>query len=324
MTSMEMDSLEGARTGAVGAEAGGAGAVGAGAARAAAGSVEVAHDEDALVAEDARGDGMRVEAARGDGAVVEASRPLSLEGAGNVRDLGGYPFSMPNGARGVTAHGAFLRGDALGNLTEGDVDELEGRGVATVVDLRGSIEEERSRDPFGEGSRHPEVCLVRVPLLDQMNSSDFMGRLPSDMFAVYRMILDRQARELGRVLEVLADAKGAALFHCSAGKDRTGVVAMLLLKLAGVPDDAVIADYAATEAYMRPRFEAQMAQLAQAGIEVPASMFGSKPEDMRRTLAHLRDAYGSAERYALEQAGCDASVVDGIRAKLSDRAGDAA
>ena len=93
------------------------------------------------------------------------------------------------------------------------------------------------------------VGYVHIPMLDQLNSSGFRGALPECMFDVYRDLLDDSASSIRRVFEAL-DTDGCALFHCRAGKDRTGVIAMLLLGLAGVSDDDIVADYVATQRYM--------------------------------------------------------------------------
>lgn len=245
--------------------------------------------------------------------VRHVSRPLDLEGAGNVRDLGGYPTSSGL----VTLPHVFLRADGLSRLTCADVRFLEDYGVTLVVDLRSRQEAERERDPFGEGSAYPEVAYRSVPLLDQVRSSQYQGSLlPSSMAEVYRSLLDDSAVEIGKTMELLADAQGTALFHCSAGKDRTGVVAMLLLKLAGVSDKDVIADYAATQVYMEDRFKVQREELAQRGMNLPDSFFESRPRDMEETLSHLRTAYGDAQRYLLEKAGVTSEAIDRLEGKL--------
>lgn len=246
---------------------------------------------------------------------VTASHPLPLEGAGNVRDLGGYPVGNL-GAETRTSPSVFLRADALAELTENDIEILKSHRLTTVIDLRSSFEIQAKPDPFGAGSPHPEIREEQITLLDQMNSSSFATGLPSSMAELYISLLDKQAKELGRVVTMLADAPGCALFHCSAGKDRTGVVAMLLLKAADVPDAAIVADYAATERYMGERFSRQRAELERAGITVPDAMFASKPQSMEQALEHLASSYGSVERYLTEYADCPRKSIDVIKAKL--------
>ena len=241
---------------------------------------------------------------------VTVSNPLPLSGARNVRDLGGY--SLPDG--GSTAAGVFLRADGLHSLSEADWNTLIDYGVGRVVDLRGVEEANRQPDQI------PEQCAIRyfhVPLLDQMNSSAFRGPLPGSMGELYCSLLDNSAADLGRVMELLAQQdEGAALFHCSAGKDRTGVIAMLLLKLAGVPDAEVIEDYSVSEIYMNELFAQQRYAAAQAGFQIPDYMLQSRPEEMIYTLEHLQRAYGSAEAYCTGVAGCSPAVVAALRERL--------
>lgn len=243
------------------------------------------------------------------------SEPLSLEGAHNVRDLGGYETPY-----GVTTGGAFLRADALAGLTEPDVAALERYGLSLVIDLRASEEAARSRDPFGEGSAHPEVAYEHVPLIDGMNSGLAAGQIPESLASLYCGLLDDSSASIARVMSLLAATEGCGLFHCSAGKDRTGVIAMLLLGLAGVSDEDIVADYAATEGYMADAFKAQRRQLEALGFKLPGFMFESKPESMRVALAHLHERYGTAREY-LAWAGCDEVTLGVLAHKLGGRRG---
>lgn len=237
------------------------------------------------------------------------SRPLLLTGAKNVRDLGGYPTG-----NGATAQGVFLRGDGLSALTEEDISALAQYGVRRVVDLRSGMELQRQPDPFGNV---PEIAYDSVPMLDQMNSSGFQGQLPASLSELYCALLDGDAASIGRVMKLLAEEEGAVLFHCTAGKDRTGVIAMLLLDLAGVSEEDIVADYGVTETYMAAKFEAQRAAAAAAGFDLPDFLFRSQPEEMRRTLEHLHTAWGSAEAYLTGPAGCSSELIARLREKLT-------
>ena len=243
---------------------------------------------------------------------LTVSKPLPLTGARNVRDLGGYPFGG-----GVTAKGVFLRADGLHSLTEKDLRTLVAYGVRRVVDLRRTAEVERQPDPF---RGHSVIQYFHVPMLDQMNSSGFQGPLPQSMYEIYRSLIDECASDLGQVMSLLArQREGASLFHCSAGKDRTGVVAMLLLELAGVPDEEIVADYCISEIYMKELFALQKQQAAAAGIQIPDYMLESKPEQMQRTLDHLHQMYGGAEAFLTGPAGCSEADVTFLRDRLKGK-----
>ena len=160
-----------------------------------------------------------------------------------MRDLGGYPLR----GGGMTARGAFLRSDATGELSPLDIAKLRSMGLSLVIDLRGpgEIVAAPSRLLGLEGVRYSSR-----PLLDGIQSSGFAGDLPATLAELYISILDGGKARLRSVFEELSSADGLRLFHCSAGKDRTGVVAMLLLELAGAVDEAIVADYASSAANM--------------------------------------------------------------------------
>ena len=125
---------------------------------------------------------------------------------------------------------------------------------------------------------------------------------------MYRSLLDESADSLRRVIEAL-DGDGCSLFHCRAGKDRTGVIAMLLLNLAGVDDEYIVADYAVTQRYMGRGLRAQRAGVSVLLLKkVPRCLFESAPEEMER--------YGSARSYLEGVAGCSPDLLDRIAGRL--------
>lgn len=245
------------------------------------------------------------------------SEALPLRGARNVRDLGGYPYVDERGHAGRTAHGVFLRGAALGRLRRSDVDILRRRGLRLVIDIRSSFELRHWQDPFADG-KVAGIDYIHIPMMDQLNSNGFQGLLPASMFDVYRDLLDEEPEDFKTLLEA-ADARsdGCTLFHCRAGKDRTGVVAMLLLELAGVDGAHIVADYAATQRYMGRGLRAQrIAVSLLLRKKVPSCLFEARPEEMERTLAYLHERYGGARRYLRSVAGCSDSLLDRTAARL--------
>ena len=196
---------------------------------------------------------MEIATERRDAAVHSAGpQQLPLARVRNVRDLGGCAYRAEDGSQGETAYGIFLRGPSLRKLTPGDYEYLQeyGEGLKCVVDLRSDFEVGHWPDPYARG--RDGVAYVHVQMLDQLNSGKFRDALPDRMSTVYKGLLDNHASSIRRVMESI-DAfgqDGCTLFHCRAGKDRTGVVAMLLLGLAGVSDEDIVADYAATQRYL--------------------------------------------------------------------------
>lgn len=248
---------------------------------------------------------------------------LPLRGAKNVRDLGGYPFVTDHGQTGSTEYGVFLRGDALGGLRPADCKALAEFGLRRVIDVRSTFELRHWPDPYAPGGRaaRPDIAYVHIPMLDQLNSAGLRGQIPRRMSDVYLDLLDNDAQSLRQVFEAL-DGPGCSLFHCRAGKDRTGVIAMLLLGLAGVDDGSIVDDYAATGEYMSPSMHAQRVLVAVLlRRRVPRSLFVAQPIEMERTLAHLHERYGSARRYLEKHAGCAPELLDRIAARLRGTAG---
>ena len=167
-------------------------------------------------------------------------RRLHLDGAFNVRDLGGYP--TVNG--GFTNHRRFLRADGLGRLSKWDAKLLRSYGVSAVLDLRDEAESQQ----LPNVSLGKDVLCANVPLLG-FNAAD-MEQLEKmfaadefDLTYVYGRILENY-EGIRACFKFIADApEGCVLFHCAAGKDRTGILAMLLLSLAGVDKWDIVSDY---------------------------------------------------------------------------------
>jgi protein tyrosine/serine phosphatase len=175
-------------------------------------------------------------------------RWIELEGAVNVRDLGG----LPTVDGGTTAPDVLVRSDNLQGLTDKDVRRLvDDHGVRTVLDLR-TPTEVRSEGPgplVGEGLRH--VNLDLIPTWDEDEGIDRIvpheQREEGDLSHFYLTYLDQMPQSVVDALRVIADpASGPVVVHCAAGKDRTGVIVALALAIAGVRRDEIVADYALT------------------------------------------------------------------------------
>lgn len=240
----------------------------------------------------------------------ELSRPFALAGADNVRELGGY--RTEDGL--MTQTHRLLRGDELKNLTDTDCRLLYQYGVRSVIDLRSA--DEVSRGPDKLPDYYPEVSWLNVPMTDHVHSNRFSSEFPPSMWQLYRWLLDDSGEGFRMVFRTILQAQEAAvLFHCVGGKDRTGVLSMLLLKLAGVDDDTIAGDYALTERAMKDVFPMQKADMEARGLVVPDYVLQSPPENMYKTLAYLRDAYGSAAGY-LAHIGLSGAEVDALRTRM--------
>jgi protein-tyrosine phosphatase len=181
--------------------------------------------------------------------LTSVDRWIELDGAVNVRDLGG----LPTDDGGTTAPGVLLRSDNLQGLSDKDVRRLvEDHGLTTVLDLRtpAEVSGEGPGPLVEQGLRHVNVDLI--PGWDPRG--DNTGRIvphekreKNDLSHFYLGYLDEAGPEVVAALRVIADpASGPTVVHCAAGKDRTGVIVALALVVAGVPREAVVADYALT------------------------------------------------------------------------------
>jgi protein-tyrosine phosphatase len=172
-------------------------------------------------------------------ALTDDRRHLDWDGCFNVRDLGGLRTADGR----VTRRGALVRADALERLTAAGWDALVAHGVRTVVDLRN--DEEIGAD----AARRPAaVTTVHLPL-DRIEDREFWERWSDGpVFGTplyYRPHLDRFPGTSAAVVAAMARATpGGIAFHCAGGRDRTGMIAILVLALAGVPAETIAADYA--------------------------------------------------------------------------------
>lgn len=246
---------------------------------------------------------------------VEVTRALEWEGCLNVRDLGGV--ALEDG--GETRFGALIRSDNVRGLTDAGWRSLEEHGVTRIVDLRWP--EELAED----APRDVDVDVVHVSLLGRLDPDfeddvfDYMAAGdPAGYWAsAYTQMLDRHARNFARALAAIADADGGAVvFHCAGGKDRTGLVAALLLRLAGAPVDEIARDYALTAGF-RARGRDAWVESAPDERERARRLFmqNTPAEAMRRTLEHVETRHGSVEAY-LRGAGLDEARLERLRRRL--------
>ena len=251
---------------------------------------------------------------------------IELEGAVNVRDVGDLPTE--DGQK--TARARLLRADNLQELSDADVTKLvRDIGVTTVVDLRSSNElaaEGPAPLDAVAGVRHahhpvlPEVGASTDVIADALLAKDRQdkSRYPRDpVCGHYLGYLEDRPEQVVGALYSIAHAEGAALVHCAAGKDRTGVVVALALTVAGVPAQVVVADYAATG----ERTEAIMARLRRSRLYArdidskPAELHRPKPGTMTAFLEQMDARYGGVLPWLTDH-GFSAADLHVLRVKL--------
>ncbi|KAH9943222.1 protein-tyrosine phosphatase-like protein [Epithele typhae] len=244
------------------------------------------------------------------------SRPpfVTLPGVVNVRDLGSYPTECPGY---ITKPGLIYRSGEVSFITEEGKQRLRDLGITTVYDLRSDTEMEKYETPIPtiEGVQVPEAMTQRFELYASGKIESFM--------TLYSQILDHAGPSFGVVLRHIRDLpQQGCLFHCTAGKDRTGVLAALLLKLAGVNDGAIVEDYALTRIGREPVRPMIMERLAKmpyfaTNSERAMNMLSSRPETMVAFLQMLRDRYGGVEVYLRNTVGLTDEDVATIRRNLT-------
>ncbi|MGE5223555.1 MAG: tyrosine-protein phosphatase [Omnitrophica WOR_2 bacterium] len=230
------------------------------------------------------------------------TRLLNWEACINTRDLGGYPLQ----GGGETRWQAMVRSDSSALLTPAGQKALLAYGIRTVIDLRFANELEKSPSPFVKCSRSPGWTgddwpdYLHIPL---DNDQDLTW--PSTLSAAVLMcdldirLLEQNRAHVAGVLTAIAHARpGGVLFHCHAGKDRTGLIAAVLLSSLGVPGEVIVSDYAFTYPLLDER------RTIPDDLPYPAEklaywrvLSSSLPETMQMFLDYLEDHYHGAEGY---------------------------
>ena len=245
---------------------------------------------------------------------------ISLEGADNVRDLGGLPVA----GGGRTRFGRLLRSGTLQDLTAADVAHLVNSiGVRTVVDLR--LHDEAAREGSAL-SGIPAVHRIPLPLWSAGNvrSDAVADAREIDVLDHYLAFLAGSAENIVSAARVFAeDANLPVVFHCAAGKDRTGVLAAVVLDAIGVTSEAIVADYALTTerlAQIRARlaqFETYRTMMAAASRRIKGSGTAD-PDSMAAFLGQLRERHGGGRGF-LAAHGMSDSELAALRAVLVEQ-----
>lgn len=240
-------------------------------------------------------------------------RQLRLEGLHNIRDLGG--LTLPEG--GVTRFGSVLRGCSMRELTPRGRAALAAHEFAMVIDLRS--DRERETHPTWITAA-PGVTTLHVPLFAGLSPVYKMANSSRGFSLVerYAAALDQAGPHFAQAIRAVAEApKGAVLIHCTAGKDRTGLLAALLLSLAGVPKPEIVADYHMSVTEGRPYIE-RLKRSSQARKTAPRlleRMLDAPPAVMEETLSLLEHRHGGARAY-LTAAGLSAETAEAAARRL--------
>lgn len=253
-----------------------------------------------------------------------AERFVPLQGAHNFRDLGGYRTRDGRHVR----WGLVYRSETLGKLTDADREFLgAGLHLRAVCDFRGASEAAADPDRLPETAGPTPVALsidaghsmTRMAAAIRSGDAKSMDDAMADLYI--GMVDDHGADAFGPFIARLADPDNLpTVYHCAAGKDRTGIATALLLTLLGVPRKTVLADYSLTNLTFDTLIASQKGSKnpLTAGLppQVLARMTLANPEWLQRTLEHIDAKYGSVEGYLQSTGRIDAATIAKIRANL--------
>ncbi|PPQ78212.1 hypothetical protein CVT25_015531 [Psilocybe cyanescens] len=250
---------------------------------------------------------------------------ITIPGVINVRDLGHYP-STEKGL--VTRAGFLFRSAELSGITDEGKAKLKELGVTKVFDLRSDTEIRKYNTPLPQIDG---VEVIHIPVFQTADYSPEMMAKRYQLYAsgkteafleLYSQILDNGGHAFGTILRHVRDKPDeGCLFHCTAGKDRTGIMAAIFLKLAGVEDELISRDYALTRVGREPAREMIMARLSKEPLfasnnEAALNMFTCRHETMQAFLQHFDEKYGGAVAYLKNYVGFSDEEISTIRRNI--------
>ncbi len=243
---------------------------------------------------------------------------LTIEGTYNIRDLGGFPVDG-----GKTRSRAFIRAGNLDQLLPQSQQQLIDYGVKTVIDLR---DEWEARDYPNVFAQSQSVCYLNLPLIgDDLAKNASWQKHTQDydtLHELYNRYLDGCQTQIGAIMTALAESPSTVIFHCYAGKDRTGIIAGLLMATVGVPDELIAQDYALSKQNIMHLIEQWRAYALQNGRDMQQLErdAASDTATMLSMLAYLRDRYGTVSKY-LHACGVSEQQLKQLRSRFVDAGG---
>jgi protein-tyrosine phosphatase len=224
------------------------------------------------------------------------NRNLTVEGSCNVRDLGGYPTDDGH----ITRWKVFVRAGDMGNVSVEGCLLLTDYGIKTIIDLRDEWEVDSFPNVLAQAEA---IQYVNLPLIGNRLSQDESWKSESATYdylhELYVYYLDHCQPQIAAIIGAVAKSTSGTIFHCYAGKDRTGLIAALVLGAVGVPSEMIAEDYAQTRQHISPLVERLRVNAAEHGRNMQhfERDMASLPETMIETLAYLDSRYGGVQSY---------------------------
>ncbi len=225
-------------------------------------------------------------------------RHLTVEGSYNVRELGGFPTLDGH----YTSWRVFIRGGNLDKVSSTGCQQLLDFGVKTIIDLRDEWETQTFPDVFAHSA---VVEYLNLPFVGNSLSGDEQWKTRTQtytaLYELYVTYLEHCQSHIRAIIAALAESTSVTLFHCHAGKDRTGLIAALLLGTVGVSIPLISQDYAETNLQITPLVAQWREDTLKRGGDIQKFErdVAAAPETMILTLNHLQERYGSVTNYLL-------------------------
>lgn len=244
------------------------------------------------------------------------SRNITFEGTRNFRDLGGITTGS-----GITRFGVVYRSERLSNLTAADAAAFRALGITTIIDMRSNDERDRAPNRLPNGLPARQIARAFLPrhthgMIDAINSGRCdAAQAHAMMLRQYEALaLDHTADYRQILADLLIPDSVPAVFHCTSGKDRTGMVAAIILLALGASVEAVIEDYTLTQDRIE-KVDFFNAGADPGAIEI---VMAAKPDYLEAALTAMQNRYGSTERYLTEGIGLTAEQRKRLAALLLD------
>ena len=224
--------------------------------------------------------------------LTNEERLLEIPDLKNCRDLGGYETQSGYYTK---AH-KYIRSSNVATLSNKALDELLDYGVNVVVDLRGSFEQSQQPNQL---EVFEQVSYYHVDMLDVRKFGELDDSITNynELSGYYRFIIEAAKTQIKEVFKIFLDhLDDTILFHCSQGKDRTGIIAALLLDLAGCFEYDIVKNYSETATHI-----SEMMPYLEALVEDENKQYlSSHPNHMIELLGYIYEKYGSARGYLLD------------------------
>jgi len=243
-------------------------------------------------------------------------RNIDLDGATNFRDLGGYEAS--NGSK--IKKGLVFRSDHLSNLTIEDINILKELGIKTICDFRSDVELIENPSLFNQNSS-PKLLHIPIKTLGTQDLQELSSRenvtseeLANALQDHYVLYVNQHKEKYSQFLKNVAFGDIPIVFHCFAGKDRTGYASLLLLGLMGVKKDIIIEDYLLTNEYYKgPTSGSNWNDIVSDKIK---PLFEARTDYINAAFNEIESSYEKIEDFAVKELNIDLEVIDIIKDKI--------